>query len=78
MAETIPAVVKSRIDASGTGCGGVKLGSRLAAMQIVNNPMSADGFTPVEGTWRTVVDGTDLAFQRYESGAWVSKGGFTA
>lgn len=70
---------QSRIDQSGTGCGNLKLGKRLAMMQIVNNPIADNGYDPVEGTWRTAVNSSgDVEFQRYESGAWVTKGGFTA
>ena len=68
--------IASRIDASGTGCGNIKLGSRLAQMQIVNNPVAEDGVSATEGTWRTAVSATgSLEFQRYESGSWVTKGG---
>ena len=75
----IDAKTQSRVNSSGTGCGNVKLGSKLAALDVTNNPVHDDGYSPVEGTWRNMVntDG-DMVFQRYESGAWVDKGGFTA
>lgn len=33
---------------------------------------------PASGMWRFSVSGTDLIAERYETGAWVQKGGFTA
>jgi hypothetical protein len=70
---------KSRINKSGTGCGNIKLGSKLEAMDITDNPIADDGFSPTEGTWAWSVNNSgDLVASRYESGAWVSKGGFTA
>jgi hypothetical protein len=32
----------------------------------------------IDGAWRIIPDGNDLAFQRRESGVWVEKGAFTA
>lgn len=34
-----------------------------------------DGVT--DGSWRTLIVGTDLSVQRLESGSWVEKGSFT-
>lgn len=29
-----------------------------------------------DGTWRIIIDGTDLRFERLESSTWVPKGAF--
>lgn len=57
--------------------------------QILNQPRyEFGGFSPqfndlnigdpsIEGAWRVVKSGTDLQFQRLESGVWTLKGSFT-
>jgi hypothetical protein len=36
------------------------------------------GDSTTDGSWRFIISGTDLLFQRRESGAWVDKGIMTA
>lgn len=36
------------------------------------------GDPTIDGSWRFIIDGTELDAERRESSVWVTKGGFTA
>ncbi len=36
------------------------------------------GDPEVDGSWRLIINGTELDAEKRESGVWVAKGGFTA
>jgi len=42
------------------------------------DPTIPIGDPTVDGSWRIIVSGTSLQFQRRESGSWVEKGGYLA
>jgi hypothetical protein len=61
----------------GTGGGG-GIGSGNAPQIFVDGVYLYFGTSNLDGSWRQWVNGTDLVFERRESGVWVQKGAIPA
>lgn len=69
--DTLYTLVNGNIDSD-------NLSSSLATVKLTSTGIVYLGGTTTEGSWRIYRSGTALMFARYESSAWVDKGGFTA